>query len=111
MAKVVGLLKHTAAAKKFYWSSAWKKCRASYIQSVFGLCERCSKPGSIVHHTEYIDHTNVDDPSITLNHENLELLCQTCHNQEHFEKGGVTRRDVMFDDDGNLIQRSEGDER
>ena len=54
---------------------------------------------------------NVDDPNITLNHENLELLCQTCHNQEHFEKGGVTRHDVTFDDDGNLIQRSQSPER
>ena len=99
------ILKHTAEAKRFYWSGAWKKCRASYIQSVFGLCERCNKPGDIVHHKIYIDHSNVNDPSITLNHDNLEYLCQTCHNREHFEKYSPTRDDVMFDEFGNLISK------
>lgn len=110
MAKVVGLLKHTVAAKKFYWSSVWKKCRVSYIQSVFGLCEKCGKPGYIVDHIIEINSENINDPNITLNHENLQYLCTPCHNTKTFAKSGVTRADVMFDDDGNLIQRSEGNE-
>lgn len=36
-------------AKAFYNSKAWKKCKASYIESVHGLCERCEKSGYIVH--------------------------------------------------------------
>ena len=36
--------------------------------------------GYIVHHKCYIDTSNVFDPNITLNFENLELLCLDCHN-------------------------------
>ena len=99
------MLKHTREAKRFYYSKAWQKCRAAYIASVYGLCERCTQPGDIVHHKTYIDSSNVHDPNITLNHDNLEYLCRKCHNTEHFAKSGVTRDDVMFDDNGNLIQR------
>ena len=42
-------------AKWFYDSSAWRKCRASYISKRQGIdggmCERCrERPGYIVHH-------------------------------------------------------------
>lgn len=97
------MLEHTAEAKRFYKSKAWKKCRASYIQSVYGLCERCGEPGKIVHHKKYIDSSNVNDPMITLNHDNLELLCQDCHNKEHFEKNSALRDGFRFDEEGNLI--------
>ena len=35
-------------AKRFYKSKAWQECRASYLKSVGGLCERCYKKGLIV---------------------------------------------------------------
>ena len=76
----------------FYHSAVWKKCRAEYISSVGGLCERCLakgiyRPGYIVHHKEYINADNLNDPSVLLNHNNLEYLCLECHNQEHFKSG------------------------
>lgn len=78
-------------ARAFYKSTEWAKCRASYIKSVGGLCERCLKrglivPGVIVHHKCYLTPENITDTSITLNWDNLELLCQNCHNQEHFDE-------------------------
>ena len=100
------MLEHTAEAKRFYKSSAWKKCRESYIISVHGLCERCGHPGKIVHHKQYINADNVNDPMITLNYENLEYLCHTCHNKEHFEKYSALREGFRFDEEGNLIQVS-----
>ena len=103
--------KHTEAAKKFYHSRAWKDCRASYIQTVFGLCEHCGSPGYIVDHIIEINSDNINDPNITLSHDNLQYLCTPCHNRKTFTKQGVTRDDVRFDDDGNLIQRSESNER
>jgi 5-methylcytosine-specific restriction enzyme A len=93
-------------ARRFYKSAAWRKCRDAYFKSKFGLCERCKQPGDIVHHKDYIKPENINDPNITLNHDNLELLCQACHNSEHFGQYGVTREDVMFDENGDLIQRS-----
>ena len=97
------MLAHTVEAKRFYKSKAWRDCRASYIASVFGLCERCGKPGDIVHHKQYIDSSNVHDPYITLNHDNLEYLCIQCHNTEHFRKHEPLRKGFAFDEDGDLI--------
>ena len=92
-------------AKSFYRSSAWRKCRQSYFNSQHGLCERCEQPGLIVHHKIYISPDNINDVSVTLNHDNLELLCQDCHNKEHFKNNEPLRDDVMFDNEGNLIKR------
>ena len=96
-------------AKKFYKSKTWRDCRNSYFQSKYGLCERCAGPGEIVHHKKYITPDNIDDPNITLNHSNLELVCRPCHNKEHFGGGsGVTAAGVMFDSNGDLIRREHG---
>jgi 5-methylcytosine-specific restriction enzyme A len=97
-------------AKKFYTSTAWRKCRDAYFISQHGLCERCRDPGKIVHHIKYLTPENINDPSIALNWDILELLCQDCHNKEHHGSDyGVTREDVMFDENGDLV-RSENDE-
>jgi 5-methylcytosine-specific restriction enzyme A len=95
-------------AQKFYKSKAWIKCRESYIASVYGMCEECLRRGQlnqgwIVHHKNPITPRNINDPSITLNHDNLEYLCQVHHNVIH--GSNIIREDVMFDDDGNLIER------
>ncbi|OLN21893.1 HNH endonuclease [Domibacillus antri] len=108
MKVVIRLLEHTSEAKRFYKSAAWRKCRESYFTSQHGLCERCSQPGLIVHHKVYIDAQNINDPAVTLNHDNLELLCQSCHNQEHFKQAEAVRDDVMFDENGDLIMRGVG---
>ena len=76
---------------KFYKTAAWKKCRAGYIKSVGGLCERCLAkglivPGYIVHHKIELTPENVGDPAISLSYDNLEYLCQDCHNKEHFSE-------------------------
>lgn len=92
-------------AKKFYKSSAWKKCRDSYFAYRHGLCERCSNPGKIVHHKEYITPESINDPDVTLSFSNLELLCQDCHNREHHEKNSPVVEGVMFDENGDLIRR------
>ena len=91
-------------SKKFYNSSRWKKCRAGYIASVYGLCERCGEVGKIVHHVCYIDKSNVVDDEVLLSWDNLELLCQECHNKEH-NKSSAIRYDVKFDESGNLIAK------
>ena len=80
---------NTKSFKGFYKSAAWKRCRASYIKKCGGLCERCLaqgliKPGYIVHHKIHLTEDNINDPTITLSHGNLEYLCMDCHNAEHF---------------------------
>lgn len=80
---------YSLEARQFYNSKAWAECRAGYIKSVGGLCERCLaqgfiKPGYICHHKKYLDGDKLKDPSIALNWDNLEYLCLDCHNKEHF---------------------------
>lgn len=93
-------------AKSFYRSSAWKKCRASFIISKYGLCERCNcKAGTIAHHKIYLTPDNINDPMITLSFENLELLCPSCHSNEHHSGREVTREGLAFNERGELVER------
>ena len=75
-------------AESFYSSKAWQACRKAYRLSVGGLCERCRAkglivPGEIVHHKVHLTPDNIQDTSVTLNWDNLELLCRDCHALVH----------------------------
>ncbi|NMA00776.1 MAG: HNH endonuclease [Clostridiaceae bacterium] len=74
-------------AKAFYKSKKWQRCRASYIAERKlidgGMCEHCKKRlGSDVDHVEEITEASITDPNVTLNPENLQLLCKVCHNRK-----------------------------
>ena len=90
-------------AKGFYKSKAWQRCREGYIQSVMGLCERCGAGGKIVHHIVELTPESINNPEVSLNWNNLELLCQDCHN-EHHHGGGSTTQGIRFDEDGNVYE-------
>jgi predicted HNH restriction endonuclease len=85
----------------FYKSAAWLAARELKIMSVNGLCEWYGAIGIEVHHKDRLSIDDVRDTSVSLNQDNLELLCRYCHNREHkrFSKG------KEFDDDGDLIHR------
>lgn len=92
--------------QRFYKSKEWHTCRDSYLKSVGYFCERCKAKGiyeaaRIVHHKIYLTEDNYKDPSIALNFDNLEALCQTCHNQEHFSDDAPRR--YTIDETGALI--------
>lgn len=98
-------------AKSFYKSKAWQRARTQVIQRANGLCERCLasgqyKPGVIVHHKEYITPANINNPNITLNLNNLELVCEDCHNKEHKAKPNDR---YIFDSNGNLLPPKQRD--
>lgn len=66
------------------------------------MCERChSALGFIVHHKKYITPENINDPNITLSWDNLEYICQDCHNIEHSEKFVGLR--YTFGPDGQIV--------
>lgn len=105
-------------AKRFYHSQAWIDCSEAYRKQKFRICEKCGEPGNIVHHKILLNEFNINDPNITLNFDNLELLCKKCHDKEdgHFlaarkkhnrNKAKVTAVGTMFDLDGNLIQKKD----
>lgn len=92
-------------ARPFYSSKAWQECRNEYARRVHHLCENCLKqgiykPGVLVHHKIEIDPININNPEITLNFDNLELLCRACHTLKHpgtsyrWEKVNKDRRQI-----------------
>lgn len=106
--------------QEFYNTKGWKRNRVAYAISKHCICERCGRPvyvsginealpkskrlRYIVHHKIHLDENNFTDPSVAYDWNNLELLCIDCHNMEHYEQ--ATKSDVMFDEEGNLIQRT-----
>ena len=78
--------------ESFYTSWVWRKCRKAFAESKGNLCERCLSRGIIeagsreqpleVHHKIPLTAENVSDPKVSLNWENLELLCKSCHDEE-----------------------------
>lgn len=85
-------------AKAFYKGRQWKKVSSLYMSQRHYICERCGGVGTICHHRKHITPRNINDPAITLDMDNLECLCQECHNQEHSAK--VSR--AIFDSNGNM---------
>lgn len=90
----------------FYKSREWESCRQGYLQKVGFFCERCKargiyNPAKIVHHKIYLNEKNYKDPAVALNFENLEALCQDCHNKEHFEEKQSRRYSI--DESGRLV--------
>ena len=77
-----------SSIKQFYNSIAWQNCREAYKKKVGGLCEECLKIGLIVpcdevHHKKRLTIHNINNPSITLNPDNLQALCKKHHEQKH----------------------------
>ena len=90
--------------EKKYNCKRWKDLRKQK-KIISPFCERCLKKGIynsvyIVHHKEWINDKNYLDDNIFYNIDNLESLCQACHNQEHFEK----KEEYFFDEEGNLVK-------
>ena len=94
-------------AETFYSSQAWRNCRAAYKKSRRGLCEICLKqgrytPGEIVHHKVHLSPANINDPDVSLNWNNLLLVCRDCHAAEHDAK----KRRYKIDSCGRIITRT-----
>lgn len=101
-------------AKNFYNSTTWRKCRNAYFNSKFGICELCGKPGEEVHHKKFLTAENINDADVTLNWDNLQLLCRSCHNAIHEKSYEMYRakhrpdkginNGLCFDEEGNIVE-------
>lgn len=92
-------------AEKFYKSQAWQRCRAAYISSQGGLCERCRKrglyvPGDTVHHIIHLTPGNINDPNVALSFDNLQLVCRDCHAELHGSSPDYEGRRYTVSPDG-----------
>jgi 5-methylcytosine-specific restriction endonuclease McrA len=73
--------------RRFYESPEWRSCKKTYLEKVNHLCERCLaqgryEPAKIVHHKVYLTPETMT-PELMFGFDNLEALCQACHNDEH----------------------------
>lgn len=90
-----------AWAECFYLSTAWEHTRAAFLLSKDYICERCGEPAKVAHHKRYLTKENINDQNITLNWDNLEALCQDCHNKEHHKRRPTLR--YRFDKSGSIL--------
>lgn len=71
---------------RFYDTAAWRKLRDSYIRR-YPLCAECLRHGKIIP-AKIVDHivpvANGGDP---FNEDNLQSLCQHCHEVKSNEEG------------------------
>ncbi len=109
--------------REFYSSKQWTKCAIAYKKSKQGLCERCLKKGLIVpadevHHKIRLTKENINNPQISLNFNNLEALCEECHDKEHEadrknrwksrkQRKSSTRRYAIDSKSGKVISKPE----
>ena len=80
--------KRNKVARTFYKSAAWQKCRQIVLERDNFLCQKCLKnkrvtPADMVHHIVEL----LDDWDKALDMNNLESLCNSCHNKEHPDRG------------------------
>lgn len=90
-------------AKEFYLGKDWQELRDSYLKTQHYICERCGEPAKIAHHKVYLTKRNINDTNISLNPDNLEALCQDCHNKEHHANEKAIAGRYMFNAAGEII--------
>lgn len=77
---------HCKEIDAFYHSKAWRDL--SYLLRLkSGKCQRCGRIADMkqlhAHHKVLLTPSNVNDVSISLNPDNIEILCNSCHDEEH----------------------------
>lgn len=75
-------------SKQFYASKEWRQLRDSLIIKRNMTCEKCNghfidTSNLIGHHKEELNENNINNPDVTLNEDNIEIICFDCHNKEH----------------------------
>lgn len=95
--------------RKFYEAAEWRSCQSAYMKQANHLCERClSKgiysPAKVVHHKIHLTEETIGNPELMYGFDNLEALCQSCHNEEHFGKK-KERRWKFFE--GELVTKDD----
>lgn len=87
----------------FYKSNEWVQFRLVYIAEHEPICTDCGKfivesKELHLHHIEELTLENVNDYNVSLNPDNLTILCHDCHNKRHQRFGyGYGNRKTKWD--------------
>jgi 5-methylcytosine-specific restriction endonuclease McrA len=90
--------------EQFYNSKHWRFLSKAFLTSHCYICEVCGGPAEIAHHVKHITPSNICNPEIALNADNLQALCIECHNTIHYGSGGAIVKGLAFDDNGDIIK-------
>lgn len=97
--------KQSKKTKAFYKSAAWLKCRKLVLKRDYYLCQPCLRDGKLttadaVHHIKPLE----DYPELALDMDNLESICNSCHNKEHPEKGGGSKKEPVREHKARVLK-------
>jgi 5-methylcytosine-specific restriction endonuclease McrA len=81
---------------EIYQDPQWEPARQECRRRANGLCQRCKskgkvKHGKIAHHKVWLTDDNKYDWNIAFNPDNLEWLCNDCHEDEHDRSIGLQK--------------------
>lgn len=99
--------------RQFYWSRKWQREREIYRRE-HPFCELCLEkgiyvPADLVHHKQELNSETAKDAEVSLNFENLQSLCASCHNAIH-HKGKIRRKGRRWRfENGELIMEEPED--
>lgn len=85
-------MKYSDKYEQFYNSKEWKQLRRQVMQDNDYLCAECKRNGKIrqatqVHHKVPIE----EDYGLRLEYDNMEALCNQCHNVAHERRSQLSR--------------------
>ena len=89
-------------AARLYNSKAWRDLRRRLIIEAQYKCTICGAnhlldPHHLIgHHQCVLTPNNVNDPAISLNPDNVEIICKQCHDQMHQRFGFNNNRNVYL---------------
>ena len=99
-------MRHFANLANFYTSDEWRGLRLMLMNERVNaegkiICAECGQPilracECIGHHIKPITLQNVNDASISLNPDNVELLHIKCHNKRHARFGFKAQKKVYY---------------
>ena len=89
-------------AKAFYSSKAWRDCRHQVLRRDLYTCAYCYGRAQQVHHKIELTPSNISDPMVALNPDNLISLCHDCHTKITQGYGDVADG-YVFDENCNVV--------
>lgn len=95
-------MRHFENTAQFYRSEDWANCKSQVLHQRIKsdgvvVCEHCGKPivkgfnpteknnktAIVFHHKIYLNNSNVNDASVSINPDNIAVLHWNCHNEIH----------------------------
>lgn len=92
---------HMDRVHQFRCSKPWRKLSYKLKVERGGKCNRCKEilldfSKLIGHHIIELNEDNVDNLNISLNPDNIEIVCHDCHNKEHRRFGNKKNVYIIY---------------